>query len=401
MNEQKNVCNIIWIDDDIDTLLNESKLRILEKKGFNLIGAVRTFTDFVNLMDLSYDRVDAVITDANFSSNSLFPKDDRDLSGLVSVSSCIVAYNKKRDIPFYLYTGRGEFLDEKYEDGEIDYFRKNQRYFIKGQFDEMLEQIRTDVEHINSPSFRIKNKYAAELRAAASIEGNDISLMKALLAEESRDWKMTEDYFNLMRNIVDSLFSACKKCGIIPDVGELNQISNFLANNNNDTYVMTHEIMPKPLARGLWYFLDITQDGSHKKENLQLKVGEYVRETQNINLFRSVLYIAMDLCLWYETCKEEMKSSEYKQKWERKVVVSGEENVGGAVFEYEGIVRKCEENGRFYCGRYLLENPNYEEGDKVQIIKSIENKNRFKFYSEEGCEVDRFVYLSNIKKCTK
>ena len=192
--------------------------------------------------------------------------------------------------------------------------------------------------------------------------------------------------------------------GIIPkDVGELNQISTFLDKNNHETYVYTQEIMPKPLARGLWYFLDITQDGSHKKDGLRLQVGNYVRETQNINLFRSVLYIAMDLCLWYAKCREELKSADYKPKWERRGISINSERpqVKKQIqdYEYEGIVRKREDTGRYYSGKYSLANPKdgrYKEGDTIRIIKSEEND--YKFCSEEGEEVDRFVHLPHIRK---
>jgi hypothetical protein len=161
--------------------------------------------------------------------------------------------------------------------------------------------------------------------------------------------------------------------------------------------------MPKPLARALWYFLDITQDASHDKDGLRLKVSEYVRENQNINLFRSVLYIAMDLCLWYQKCKEEMNSSDYHRKWERRDNINSSENTKEERhlqhYEYEGVVKKDAATGRYYCGNFLLDNPKdgrYQEGDRIRILNSTDNK--WTFVSEEENEVDRFVFLSNIKK---
>ena len=199
---------------------------------------------------------------------------------------------------------------------------------------------------------------------------------------------------------------ACKREKIIPDVGDLNQISRFLGNNDkngNETYVIIQEIMPKPLARGLWYFLDITQDASHNKDELKLKVLKYVQETQNINLFRSVLSIAMDLCLWYAKCKEELNASDYKRKWVRRDISINSErtqvNKHVQDYEYIGIVRQHEDTGRYYSGKYLLANHKdgrYQEGDTILIIESKEND--YKFWSEEGWEVDRFVHLPHIRK---
>lgn len=319
MEMQKNVCNIVWIDDEIDTLLTDSKKRVLKKNGFELIGIARTFKDFDHIMNVCYDRVDAVITDANFNIDSASVKSERDLSGFVKVRESVLKYNQKRDIPFYLFTGRREVLLEKCEDGELDYFENNNRYFTKGEFSEMLEQIRFDVEHINSPSYRIRKKYAEELEAAALIEGNYGCLMDALLYDYSDEWSKTEDYFNPIRKIAESIFDECKRLSIIPPINELNAISKFLNNGvyENYSFIEGKELMPKPLARSLWYFLDITQDGSHKKGDLKLGVDKYVRDTKNINLFRTVLYIAMDLCLWYERVRGEADNPAFVPKWKR------------------------------------------------------------------------------------
>ena len=70
------------------------------------------------------------------------------------------------------------------------------------------------------------------------------------------------------------------------------------------------------------------QDASHKKEDANLGVGKYVSETSNINLFRSVLNIAMDLCIWYAKCEEEACLPDFTPKWVERE------------YEYEGIVRK-------------------------------------------------------------
>lgn len=80
----------------------------------------------------------------------------------------------------------------------------------------MFKRIRQDVEHINSSSFRIRKKYAKELEAAALIEGNGECLMDALLYDYSDEWEKTEDYFNPIRKIAESIFDECKTLSIIP-----------------------------------------------------------------------------------------------------------------------------------------------------------------------------------------
>ena len=59
------------------------------------------------------------------------------------------------------------------------------------------------------------------------------------------------------------------------------------------------DIMPKPLAQSLKYIVDITQDGSHSKKGLKLKVEEYFEETKDVLLLRSVVFILIDVVKWF------------------------------------------------------------------------------------------------------
>lgn len=397
MNTQKNVCNIIWVDDEIDTLLSEDEVEIFENRGFNLVGTARTFAEFAYLMDLSYDKVDAVITDANFNTNSLAPNSERDLSGLVKIKECIAKYNEKRSIPFYIFTGRGAILDEKFEDGQLDYFYHNNRYFTKSQFAKMLQQIRIDVEHINSASFRIRNKYAAELKAASLIEKNEEDLMKALLYEETRDRQNTEDYFNLIRKIVERILEESKKLQITPNNIKLSGWKRFLANEDKIFCLKApqEEIMPKPLMYGLDYLEHIIQDGSHGEGDLELGIDAYVRESKDINLFRSVLYIAMDLCLWLE--KYEMSNTKQKQRW----------SINRDAFKCIGkITQLVGKDGWvvYVCENYQIGSPRNDEysvGDTIGVIKEVSsNRHPFSYIKEDGTEisVDKYTIAQHIVK---
>jgi hypothetical protein len=98
-----------------------------------------------------------------------------------------------------------------------------------------------------------------------------------------------------------------------------------------------------------------------------------------------------------------MNSSDYHRKWERRDNINSSENTKEERhlqhYEYEGVVKKDAATGRYYCGNFLLDNPKdgrYQEGDRIRILNSTDNK--WTFVSEEENEVDRFVFLSNIKK---
>jgi len=389
-----NSYNIIWVDDEIDTILSTNEIKgILKLKGINIIAKAHTSTEFRSTMDLHYDKVDSVITDANFNKLTTIPNSERDVSGFEDLRTCIEKYNIKRIIPFYIYSGRSVYLEEKYDNDELEYFVKNERKFSKGELPQMLDQIRKDVDHINSLSFRVRNKYAKELSASAMIEGNEEILLKALLYDYSDEWNNTEDYFNPARKLVERIFWKCKELMIVPPgLSELNSFGRFLQGQNEMYTIMDNEvIMPKPLVRSLDYFLSITQDGSHGAGDLKLEVDSYVRATKNINLFRTILYIAMDLCNWYaKYVYENTDPSNNSTKWKFKEEYK---------FEHTGKVIMID-SGKYVCKNYQLLKPTnseYKEGDIIGIKAYIENKSPFSYLNNgQDIMVDKFVFLNKI-----
>ena len=409
---ERSICNVIWVDDDIENICPNFGLgglkRELKKYNIEVIGKAHSFLEFKELMAICKDRVDAVITDANFNDVSRAVAKDDDFKGLIKMIGIIESYNERRDIPFYLYSGKGAYFS--FQNGELDYFDVNGRRFSKGDYEKMFKRIREDVEHINSPSYRIRRKYAEELEAAALIEGNYGCLMDALLYDYSDEWNKTEDYFNPIRKIAESIFDECKRLSIIPTINELNAISKFLNNGvyENYSFIEGKELMPKPLARSLWYFLDITQDGSHKKGDLKLGVDKYVRDTKNINLFRTVLYIAMDLCLWYKNVRDEANNPAFVPKWERvkngdvnsetnsvcskeEIMLKNSDDFAHIKSYYETNTFKPEkdENGCWHCKECLVGIHTWEDGNLIKLYEVTKNTSKSK---------DKYPYFAKYKK---
>lgn len=391
---QKHVYNVIWADDEIDSIISDmATKRCLKSNDINII-PVHNASELREMMETCYDRIDAVITDANMSKHGDAPKHDRDLSGFEDVKSCIEKYNSKRDIPFYLYSGRGAFLSERYENEGLEYFSSNNRIFSKGELDKLLGQLKMDVEHINSPSYRNRKKYHKELEAASIINGNEDFIFDALMYDYSENWSSTADYFNSARKVVERIFDSCKRIGVIPQLDELNSFSNFL--QNKDSIFEVKEdcvIMPKPLVHSLEYFLNITQDGSHGAGDLKLGVDSYVRSSKNINLFRTILYIAMDICLWYKDVSIQSKC-ENLSKWKLKDACN---------FVYTGIIKNID--GKLVCRECLLHNKKdveYSEGDEVGICLPkgrtlTENKYSFSYNDgEKEVVVSKYAFPNNV-----
>lgn len=383
---ETNVYNVIWADDEIDVYyinneINKSRLR---KENVNVIGYARTSNELREQLNEMEDMVDAVITDGNFDKKRLTDFKDS-TSGLSEVLSFINEYNRKKFIPFFLYTGKGPFLKEKFSDGELEYFEKRGRLFEKGKFKELLKQIKKVVDDSNTPQFRIRNKYAAEFEAATLIDGAVENLIKGLLyIYDENSWKDVQDFFNPARKIFERIKNSCVEMNLLPPHISLNIASKLLSGLPSN-YSLKTELMEKPLAESLHFFLTITQDGSHDDCDMRLGVDQYVRNTHNINLYRTVLYIAMDLLLWHKKMKQ-LYSENNERLWDSN-------------FIYEGEVCQHPQFKFLYAGIYQIDGKetDLKVGDRVGILKSIANNHSTDDISEY-VHNNNFVILEHGKQ---
>lgn len=363
-----NVYNIIWADDEIDSFRRDnSVLSILKSQNVNLLDFAHTSSELKEKLEEWEDRVDAVITDGNFDKKKTV-EIVRSTSGISDVLSFIRVFNEKRFIPFFLYTGKKNLLKEKFTDGELDYFEKRDRIFEKGSLSNMLVRIKEEVNRINTTQFRIRNEYAKEFEAAQLIEDAERNLETGLLyLYEDNSWKNVQDFFNPARKIVERMVTKCVEMKILPTETTLNNASKLFSGLANDKHESLKEVvMPRPLAESLFHFLKITQDGSHDANDMSLGVDKYVRERKNLNLYRSILYIAMDLLLWFKDITEKYEGN-IIPLWEEKYIFEGKVN--------RGLDNRNKEY--FYSDRYELGPTNdfkMKEGCTVRIYDSETNK---------------------------
>lgn len=372
--------NVIWVDDEVDQLFESSK-RLLKNYGINILASAHTAQEFHDEIKYKLDLVDAVITDANFGDKEAdLMKNENTLRGLRELERNIEAIRKIREIPFFLYTGRFDLLDDKDED-EFRYFKETNRIFKKENGPtELFNRICQDVAHINSLEFLIRNRYSTELDAAKRIQGNAEDLFDALKYDFSNNIEndKTASYFNVLRKIVERIFEKCKERKIIAPIRSLNTWSKFL--KNKDEYyeiIDSFEIMPKALVNSLKYLLEITQDGSHSSN--VCVVDNYVRENGGINIFRSALYITMELCLWFDKyIQSHPNPHENASYWRIKP-----HNEDKGMFKYEGkvFVPEKDENGIWHCDECCVSINHWESG-KIKlrdVSKNTVNKTKHKY----------------------
>lgn len=307
---------------------------------------------------------DAIILDANCISHN-DGSAEPDISALGYALRMISENNIK--LPWFVYSGGG-FSGEDRIDFLVEIYNRsydNVLWYKKpSQMKELFAKIKEVVG--NSDVFKYKSLYSEEFEAAKLIPDAERLLIEGFSFEYGSAPQSIQDYFNPSRKIFERIVSDLKQRNILPKISSLNAVARLLKSNADfvEGFRLIEPIMDKPLAHSLKYFLDITQDGSHDDCDLQLGVDNYVRSRQNINLFRSVFYILLDLLLWYHDKINENKINNIESNFIHKGTVYQTINTKGQTV--------------FYSGKYELRTTNdLTEGCIVGVMQSMPSKNPF------------------------
>jgi hypothetical protein len=319
------VINLIWADDLIDTLLDEFTLESLQEKNIKVLATAHNGHELRDCLQQCHNQVDAVIIDANFHEKQNVPASERITSGLTFARNLYIEQYKK-EIPFFLYTGRtDEILRDVYKDYPevLEDFPRGTKWFHKGpEFDEMLDAIIVEVNNRKTPSFIVRNRYSDVLHAATRIPGAEDYLLDFLVRDTQNTLAEMENPFIKVRGIIEKILEQCRALQLIPPIkSDLNGTAFYLKNkkynlkeggNYTDTvlYSMVDEVMPKVLAESLTYVLHVVQDAAHEGSELRLAVNDYFRTTRDVYLLRSIVYLLIDIVLWFSDTAEKHNDPE-------------------------------------------------------------------------------------------
>ena len=310
-----NVYNIIWADDECDTLCRDiAVVKLFDKYGIEVIDSCHTSEELRRSFTTFSDRVDAVIVDGNFSRDDVEYLESDDISGLIHTISLIELFNVKRDIPFFLYTGRKNMLMQICKNGELTYFIKNDRIFQKGEIERLASCIVSVVDKISSPEHHVIKRFFPLLKEAREISTSLEEELRMFLLAEEKDNRCDQavDQFTHLRKMLEIIIDMCKENDIIPSMNtQLNDIKYFVGKGGHNNGSKPKEgVWPPVISSYIWSMIDILQDGSHKVKDLNLHVSDYVVENNTPFLFRSCLYQIMELIRWLKATQEKIIKGE-------------------------------------------------------------------------------------------
>jgi hypothetical protein len=289
---------VLWLEDEINKI--EAFLDRLYMDGISVTHK-DTANNFIAELNKNLDDYDAVILDVMGVVNSL---EEKPTSKAFSVAHKeVLGLKHKKDVPFFVLSAQ---LTKDENQGLKEYIGDTHIYIKSKDEEKLIEDIKSVVDE--QPDFILRNKFADVLSVfnENQIGTNHYDRIFNLIkwAESSQDIDRSEDQLTGIRKIIEAIFHALAKQGLVPteitnSQGWLNGTRNFLS-NRHDVYVQNQSFVHPTVSDSIHRLINIVQDGSHAEGGLRLRVDDYIQTNQSDYLFKSCIYLLFDIIIWYK-----------------------------------------------------------------------------------------------------
>ena len=308
---------VLWIDDRFD---EQEPFINLAKDNYIILESFKSFEEGFANFEKKLFEYDAIILDALFFKSGSQVSGSEDLKGLSAAKDKIAEFKKQRAIPYFILSGQTKLENN-------DTFSETYGNHYRKQNLDDIEKLINDIKIAadNEPYTKLKHKYESVFNACNNkyiSEEASKYLMDILFSIEYPTDKFDDEkYFNGLRKVVEYVFRATNRIGIlhdgcIPDgFVNLTWSSLFLAGKEVELKPSTKRIssskgyFPSILANNIKNILDITNAASHtegeEKEYAKVNVSDYKKEISSNYLLYSLAYQIMDLVLWFKKVYDE------------------------------------------------------------------------------------------------
>jgi hypothetical protein len=370
--------NVLWFEDQCkDANLQEIADKAFDKYSIILNG-YESAEEGLKVLDNDFEFIDAVLLDAQFH----LKKDDvsgtEDLKGLRQVWNKIIQLEAKGIvIPKFILSGQTRYNnDETFIDTYGEFYSKLVPDDLNRLFSDIVKvancRSETQIRHEYSEVFEV----CVELKLSNEIQKTLLQILKSI--KEPLKTFDDELYFNQIRIILESIFRAANRVGLLHDKcipgGKVNLTESALFLSGEQTKhlevkcKMSH--FTKIISDNVKTMLHITGAASHTvdpniKNNINL--SEYRKLINTPYLLYSLTFQLMDILIWFKKYIDENPDKEVNINYWSTIKVHPTINDNEWI---KGSIIRIAENG---YGTIQPEN----DGKKISIIPSLVKENKF------------------------
>ena len=302
--EQKEEYNVIWIDDEWDTIGN-AFIQICEKRHKIHIKAFKTRREGMEALEQNLKFWDALILDAKEFNNDI--NEVADLDGLYEAIRQIQRLEAKRHIPYFVLTRQPDLMDNRMFEQSVGRFYKKDAV---GQ-SKLIADLKEEVS--KSTRFQIKTNYLDAIEQLNAIDSwcseKILDILEAMHFPDKNIDPLL--YYNPLRQTLEYIFRKANKASIIPDefIGKekddvnLNQCVQFLS-GGNATWIgiryggAKESVVPSHIKDMMFQVLNLGNINSHSRtltDKELKKLGVYFKE-KVCNSQYLIYSLALQIC---------------------------------------------------------------------------------------------------------
>lgn len=372
--------NILWIDDEWD------KMPTFKQECEELYNLVlvpfRTRKAGMQALEDNLEKWQAVLLDAKMFDES--ENEQASLAGLGKAKAHLDRLSVKKAIPYFISTGQPDLLDD-------DNFKALfGNYYTKAKDDEKLM---ADILQaiLNAESSQIKAIYSNIFASSETLgisEYIDSIILDILLplhyTEKQSSFKPIHHY-NQLRQLVEYLFRACHKVGLIPDqcipngIVNLNQCSIYLAGKNAEKAGVRYgepgeRVIPEYIEAIIRSVLDFGNVHSHTVEldaEDTIKIENILRSSQSKYLIFGLTLQLCEAITWFAKYISVHDDKEVNLLYCQGLIKDDDK----AKYEGKICVPEQDENGVWHCEECLVILSHWESG-RMKLKEISDNTNK-------------------------
>jgi hypothetical protein len=363
---------VIWFDDEFETLdlLREQAML----NGITLIGFSNAKDGILELEKNTF-QYDAAIVDGKFFKNPEQSGDTMDDSALGDVARALDKLSDIKVLPWFILSGQISFTKEinslarLYKDNVV-YDKLNEEHLLN-----LWNDLKREAANQEDTQIRHKYKRVFEVCTKKYIGETANKDLLSILKKENSEKAFIDPnlYFNSLRKIMDDLFMAFNKYGVMPDVFvkptvALNESSKFLSGSVEKGYKLDVAVFPKVVSDHVRSILAVCQPASHRSE-----IDIFISQVNTPYLLLSVTYQLLDVLLWFKEFIDSNTDIAFNKTKYNLVDTSNSSNAITGTIEQD-------ESNNYHCGEIIINYTQFYKngfkiGDTIRILKVANNTN--------------------------
>lgn len=383
---------VLWFDDEHERL-EGVKFSALEA-GIKLVGFTNK-ADGLNELNKNASLYDAIILDGLFYTSAYAAEKGSDIA-FAETARELDKRSKELNLEWFILSGQTSF---SLNSQTIISLFGQKRVFDKNK-DHELDELWHEVKHAadNRDLTKIKNLYPQVFECLSADYWNKQAAVKLLNIlkhlELSPELTPGESLFNDLRKVIEYLFRACNKLGLLhddlinDDKVNLSWSLSFLSGYPIDIPLKGAKItcrtahFPPLINKMLRFVLDVCNSASHTLSDAEndsnLSIGLRQSVTQSSFLLRGCCLQVMDVILWLDHyARRKPVYSNNVALWEKADLVvkkaeSGKEAINGTVIRIAengyGTFEDEHQTMNLTILPKLVQEHDLKKGDKVLVI---------------------------------